>query len=186
MKASKALTVSVSIFRGQISWQFSLSKNNISPAASDLELILFHCNADQLWTHTQSNNKTKCLKWILLTVKNLTPPFAHLLARSHNMLLFMMTLMINKTEEMLVVMVLFITVVKRICAVLSSVSCFILSGQQWWSHELDHQADTVCWKKVSTAYVLLRMSTDRWLLSMATWHSWKFAQMWKRKVGTMS
>ena len=33
----------------------------------------FHCGADQLWTHTQSNNKTKCLKRILLTVKNRTP-----------------------------------------------------------------------------------------------------------------
>ena len=86
---------------------------------------------------------------------------------------------------MLVFMVLFITVVKRICAVLSSISCFILSGQQWWSHELDHQADTVCRKKVSTAYVWLHMSTERWLLSMATWHSWKFAQMWKCKVGKM-
>ena len=64
MKVSKALTVSMSIFRGQIMWRFSLSKNNISPAAPDLELILF-----QLWywpimnAHTkqqqvtQSNNK---------------------------------------------------------------------------------------------------------------------------------
>ena len=33
----------------------------------------FHCDTDQLWTHTQSNNKTKCLKQILLTVKNQTP-----------------------------------------------------------------------------------------------------------------
>ena len=33
----------------------------------------FHCDTDQLWTHTQSNNKTKCLKQILLTVKNRTP-----------------------------------------------------------------------------------------------------------------
>ena len=32
--------MSVSIFRGQIPWHFSLSKNNISPAAPDLELIL--------------------------------------------------------------------------------------------------------------------------------------------------
>ena len=32
----------------------------------------FHCDTDQLWMHTQSNNKTKCLKWILLTVKNPT------------------------------------------------------------------------------------------------------------------
>ena len=41
MKTSKALTVSVSIFRGQIPWCFSLSKNDISPAAPDLELMLF-------------------------------------------------------------------------------------------------------------------------------------------------
>ena len=33
----------------------------------------FHCDTDQLWTHTQSNNKTKCFKLILLTVKNPTP-----------------------------------------------------------------------------------------------------------------
>ena len=33
----------------------------------------FHCDTDQLWMHTQSNNKTKCLKQILLTVNNLTP-----------------------------------------------------------------------------------------------------------------
>ena len=33
----------------------------------------FNCDTDQLWTHTQSNNKTKCFKQILLTVKNPTP-----------------------------------------------------------------------------------------------------------------
>ena len=33
----------------------------------------FHCDTDQLWTHTQSNNVTKCLKRILLSVKNPTP-----------------------------------------------------------------------------------------------------------------
>ena len=33
----------------------------------------FHCDTDQLWRHTQSNNKTKCFKQILLTVKNPTP-----------------------------------------------------------------------------------------------------------------
>ena len=38
-KHRKYSTVSVSVFRGRISWHFSLSKNNISPAASDLELI---------------------------------------------------------------------------------------------------------------------------------------------------
>ena len=32
-----------------------------------------YCDTDQLWTHTQNNNKTECLKWILLTVKNPTP-----------------------------------------------------------------------------------------------------------------
>ena len=54
MKASKALTVSVSVFRGQISWRFSLSKNNISPAAPDLELILF-----PLWYWPVMNAHTK-------------------------------------------------------------------------------------------------------------------------------
>ena len=34
----------------------------------------FHCDADQLWTHTQSNNRTKCLKQILLTVNETRPP----------------------------------------------------------------------------------------------------------------
>ena len=33
----------------------------------------FHCDTDHLWKHTQSNNKTKCFKQILLTVKNPTP-----------------------------------------------------------------------------------------------------------------
>ena len=54
MKASKVLTVSVSIFRGQISWRFSLSKNIISPAAPDLELILF-----PLWYWPIMNAHTK-------------------------------------------------------------------------------------------------------------------------------
>ena len=42
----------------------------------------FHRDTDQLWTHTQSNKKTKCLKRILLSQKS-DPPFAHLLALSH-------------------------------------------------------------------------------------------------------
>ena len=54
MKASKALTVSVSVFRGRISWRFSLSKNNIFPAAPDLELILF-----PLWYWPVMNAHTK-------------------------------------------------------------------------------------------------------------------------------
>ena len=54
IKASKALAVSVSIFRGRILWRFSLSKNNISPAASDLELILF-----PLWYWPVMNAHTK-------------------------------------------------------------------------------------------------------------------------------
>ena len=80
MKASKALTVSVSVFRGRISWRFSLSKN-ISPAAPDLELILF-----PLWywpimkAHAQSNNETRSV-WN--SSQKSDPPFAHLLALSH-------------------------------------------------------------------------------------------------------
>ena len=54
MKASKALAVSVSVFRGRISWRFSLSKKNISPAAPDLELILF-----PLWYWPIMNAHTK-------------------------------------------------------------------------------------------------------------------------------
>ena len=72
MKASKVLTVSVSVFRGQMSWRFSLSKN-ISPSVPDLELILF---LRWYWpimnTHTKQQ-QDKCFKRILLTVKNPTP-----------------------------------------------------------------------------------------------------------------
>ena len=71
MKESKALTMSVFIFRGQIPWHFSLSEINITPAAPDLELILF-----PLWywpimnAHTkQQEDKVLCLKQILLAVK---------------------------------------------------------------------------------------------------------------------
>ena len=54
MKASKVLTMSMSVFKGQISWRFSLSKNNISPVAPDLELILF-----PLWHWPIMNAHTK-------------------------------------------------------------------------------------------------------------------------------
>ena len=50
----KAPTVSVSVFRGRILWHFSLSKINISPAAPDLELILF-----PLWYWPIMNAHTK-------------------------------------------------------------------------------------------------------------------------------
>ena len=58
MKASKALTMIMPVFRGRIPWSFSLSKINIAPAAPDLELILF-----PLWywpimkTHTKQQDK---------------------------------------------------------------------------------------------------------------------------------
>ena len=83
MKESKALTVSVSIFRGRISWCFSLSKNNISPAASDLELILF-----PLWywpimnAHTKQQ-QDKVFETDFIDSQTLDPPFVHLLALSH-------------------------------------------------------------------------------------------------------
>ena len=82
MKASKVLTVSVCIFRGQISWRFSLSKN-ISLAAPDLELILF-----LLWywpimnTHTKQQ-QDKVFETDFINSLKPTPPFAHLLALSH-------------------------------------------------------------------------------------------------------
>ena len=83
MKASKVLAVSMSVFRGRISWHFSLSKNNISPAASDLELILF-----QLWywpimnAHTKQQ-QDKVFQTDFIDSQKSDPPFAHLLALSH-------------------------------------------------------------------------------------------------------
>ena len=77
----KSTHVSMSVFRGRIPWCFSLSEINISPAAPDLELILF-----PLWywpimnthTHTHTHTHTKQQDKVfetdfLLTVKNPTP-----------------------------------------------------------------------------------------------------------------
>ena len=81
MKASKVLTVSVSIFRGRILWHFSFSKN-ISPAALDLELIL--C---PLWywpimnAHTKQQ-QDKVFQTDFIDSQKSDPPFAHLLALS--------------------------------------------------------------------------------------------------------
>ena len=74
MKASKTLTVSVSVFRGQISWRFSLSKIIFHHLLQIWISYCFHCDTDQLWTHTQSNNKTKCLKQILFDSQKSDPP----------------------------------------------------------------------------------------------------------------
>ena len=82
MKASKVLTVSVSVFRGRISWCFSLSKNNISPAVPDLELILF-----PLWywpimnAHTKQQ-QDKVFESDFTDSQKSDPPFVHLLALS--------------------------------------------------------------------------------------------------------
>ena len=82
MKASKVLTVSVSIFRGWILWCFSFSKNNSSPAAPDLELILF-----PLWywpimnAHTKQQ-QDKVFEMDCIDSQKSNPPFAHLLALS--------------------------------------------------------------------------------------------------------
>ena len=81
MKASKVLTMSVSIFQGRILWRFSLSKNNISPAAPDLELILF-----PLWYWPIMNAHTKQQDGVsnrFYWQSKIQPPFAHLLALSH-------------------------------------------------------------------------------------------------------
>ena len=81
MKASKALTVSVSVFSGQILWRFSLSKN-ISPPAPDLELILF-----PLWywpirnAHTKQQQDT-VFETDFIDSQKSDPPFAPLLALS--------------------------------------------------------------------------------------------------------
>ena len=83
MKALKALTMSVSVFRGRIPWHFSLSKNNISPAAPDLELILV-----PLWywpimnTHTKQQ-QDKAFETDFIDSQKSDPLFVHLLALSH-------------------------------------------------------------------------------------------------------
>ena len=83
MKASKALTVSMSVFRGRIPWHFSLSEINISPAAPDLELILF-----PLWywpimnAHTEQQ-QDKVFEMDFIDSQKSDPPFVHLLALSH-------------------------------------------------------------------------------------------------------
>ena len=87
MKVSKALTVSVSVFRGQISSHFSLSKNNISPAAPDLELILFPLLYWAIMnTHTKQQ-QDKMFETDSIDGQKSDPPFAHLLALSHRHLL---------------------------------------------------------------------------------------------------
>ena len=83
MKASKVLTLSMSVFRGRISWCFSLSKNNISPAAPDLELVLL-----PLWYWPIMNAHTKqpqdkVFETDFTDSQKSDPPFVHLLALSH-------------------------------------------------------------------------------------------------------
>ena len=86
MKASKALTVSVSFFRGRILWHFSLSKTNIAPATPDLEPILF-----PLWYWPIMNKhitqQDKVFETDFIGSRNPHPPphIAHLLALSHIM-----------------------------------------------------------------------------------------------------
>ena len=83
MKASKALTVSVSIFRGRILWRFSLSKNNISPAAPDLELVLF-----PLWywpimnAHTKQQ-QDKVFETYFIDSQKSDPPFVIYISQWH-------------------------------------------------------------------------------------------------------
>ena len=85
MKASKALNVSVSFFRGRILRHFSLSKTNIAPATPDLERILF-----PLWywpvmnKHiTQQQDKVFETDFIGSQTPPPPPHIAHLLALSH-------------------------------------------------------------------------------------------------------
>ena len=79
MKASKALTVSMSVFRGQILWLFSPFKINIAPVAPDLEHILL-----PLWywpimnAHTKQQ-QDKVFEMDFTDSQKSDPPFAHLL-----------------------------------------------------------------------------------------------------------
>ena len=70
-------------FRGLISWRFSLSKNNTSPTAPDLELVLF-----PLWYWPIMNTNTKqqqdkVFQTDFIDSQTSNPPSAHLLALSH-------------------------------------------------------------------------------------------------------
>ena len=73
MKASKALTWVCPFSRVRFCGAFRFQKIIFLQLFQIWSSYCFHCDTDQLWTHTQSNNKTKCLKQILLTVKNWTP-----------------------------------------------------------------------------------------------------------------
>ena len=76
-------------FRGRISWRFSLSKNNISPAAPDLELILF---PQWYWpimnAHTkQQQDKVFETDFInTMMVKNLTPHLCTIGTKSYKLI----------------------------------------------------------------------------------------------------
>ena len=72
-KASKVLTVSMSVFRGRILWHFYFQKIIFLQLLQIWSSYCFHCDTDQLWMHTQSNNKTKCFKQILLTAEKRLP-----------------------------------------------------------------------------------------------------------------
>ena len=83
--------VSMSVFRDRILWRFSLSKNYISPAAPDLELILF-----PLWywpirnAHTKQQDKV--FETDFIDSQKSDPPFANLLALRHIYILFFLNI----------------------------------------------------------------------------------------------
>ena len=82
-------TMSLSVFRGWIPWQFSLSKINIFPAAPDLELILYLL---WYWPVMNAHTKTRQSVWNrFYWLSKSDPPFAHLLALSHRYFLLLMT-----------------------------------------------------------------------------------------------
>ena len=75
--------MSMSVFRGWILWRFSLSKNNISPAASDLELILFPLWYWPIMNAYTKQQQDKVFQTDFIDSQKYDPPFAHLLALSH-------------------------------------------------------------------------------------------------------
>ena len=86
MKASKVFTLSVSVFRGRISWRFSLSENNISPAVPDLELIKSHIVSTVILTNYErtytKQQQDKVFETDFIDSQKSDPPFARLLALS--------------------------------------------------------------------------------------------------------
>ena len=87
MKALKAFTVSVSVFRSQILWLFSPFKINIAPAAPDLKFILFPLWYWPIMNAHAKQQQDKVFETDFIHSQKLNTHDVHLLALSHIALL---------------------------------------------------------------------------------------------------